>query len=75
MAVNNRFAVLLAEKSMREKRRISVAEVSRGTGITQRTLMQWAHNTVTRFDAPVISALCAYFNCSVGDLLEYAPDP
>lgn len=73
MAVRNRLAILLAEKSVDSKRRISIAEISRETGIDQRTLGKWANNTITRFDAPVISALCAYFNCSVGDLLEYTP--
>lgn len=71
MSVNNQFALLLAEKGMKEKRHISIAEVGRETGIAERTLQAWARNDVTRFDAPVIDALCAYFNCSVCELLVY----
>jgi putative transcriptional regulator len=73
MTINNRFGVLLAEREAREKRRISVAEVSRETGIGQRTLLQWAHNTIARFDASVIEALCSYFDCEPGDLFQREP--
>lgn len=73
MTIINRFGVLVAEKSAKEKRRVSIAEVSRDTGIGQRTLLQWAHNSITRYDAPVIEALCRYFACQVGDLLTYEP--
>jgi putative transcriptional regulator len=69
MTVNNRFALLLAEKGMKEKRRVSIAEVSRKTGIAERTLQSWARNDVTRYDAPVIEALCTYFGCQVGELI------
>ena len=74
MTVNNRFGVLLAEKSANEKRRISIAEVARSTGIDQRTLGKWANNTLTRFDAPVIDALCRYFDCQPGDLFTWSDD-
>lgn len=74
MTVNNRFAALLAEKGIQEKRRITVAEVARTTGIDQRTLGKWANNTITRYDAPVIDALCRYFDCNPGDLLQYSPE-
>lgn len=73
MTINNRFGVLLAEKAAREKRRIPVSEVAKVTGITRKTLQSWANNTVTRYDAPVIEALCAYFSCQPGDLLGYSP--
>jgi putative transcriptional regulator len=69
MTVTNRFAVLLAEKGMRERRKISIAEVSRKTGIAQRTLQKWASNRIDRYETPVIDALCKYFACSPGDLI------
>lgn len=74
MTVKNKFPLLLADKGIKENRRISIAEVSRNTGIAERTLQAWARNDITRFDTPVIEALCAYFNCSVCELLEYIPE-
>jgi DNA-binding Xre family transcriptional regulator len=73
--VTSNFSVLLARKEQREKKNIPISEVSRETGISRRALQQWANNTITRFDAPILSALCKYFDCKVGDLLEYVPDP
>lgn len=65
----NQFRILLAQKATLEQRNISIKEVSRDTGIAWSTLNAWANNLVTRYDAPVIDALCAYFDCQVGDLL------
>ena len=72
--VNNRFSLLLAEKRIQEKRTISVSEIAHDTGIARKTLLAWANNTVTRFDAPVIEALCRYFNIKPGDLFEIIDD-
>ena len=74
--INNKFGVLLAEKRMREKRNIPFSEVHEETGVSRPTLQAWSNNTVTRFDLPVIEALCQYFGVSLSDLLEYIPpDP
>lgn len=73
MPIDNRFGVLLAEKRAREKRTISLLEVSKETGISRPSLSAWANNTVTRFDLAVIEALCGYFGVNLSDLLEYSP--
>jgi putative transcriptional regulator len=72
MTVQNNFSGLLLNKSARDGRRVSIAEVSRDTGVNQKTLQDWYNNKVSRYDAPVIDALCNYFGCSVGDLIQYA---
>ena len=74
MTINNRFSLLLAEKRIREKRNISIAEVARDSGISRKTLLAWANNTVTRYDAPVLDALCRYFGVEPGSLLEYVDE-
>ncbi|WP_374496671.1 helix-turn-helix domain-containing protein [Vogesella indigofera] len=30
---------------------------------------------IERIELDVLDALCRYFNCQLGDLLEYAPKP
>ena len=60
--ISNRFRILLAQKATREKRNIALKEVGRETGIAWSTLNAWANNQVTRYDAPVIKALCEYFS-------------
>jgi putative transcriptional regulator len=74
VTVNNRFGILLAEKRIKERRNISLAEISDEIGISRKTLYAWENNTVTRFDVPVIDALCKYFGVNPGDLFEYLDD-
>ncbi|HEY3311208.1 MAG TPA: helix-turn-helix transcriptional regulator [Anaerolineales bacterium] len=74
LTINNRFAVLLAEKQIHERRNISLAEVSKETGIARKTLYAWENNAVSRFDVPVINALCKYFAVQPGELFEYLED-
>lgn len=74
VTVNNRFAVLLAEKRVKERRNISLQEVAKETGISRQTLYAWENNSVNRFDVPVINALCKYFGIEPGKLFEYVPD-
>lgn len=65
---------LLDEKSFREKRRITLSEVSEKTGISRATLTRIANvpGNVTTTDT--ISALCKYFECQPGSLLSYVED-
>jgi putative transcriptional regulator len=69
--INNRFGILLAEKRIKERRPISLAEVADATGISRKTLYAWENNKVTRYDVPVIDALCKYFEIEPGDLFQY----
>jgi putative transcriptional regulator len=74
VAINNRFAVLLAEKQINERRNIPLAEVADATGVSRRALYAWENNKVNRFDVPVINALCKYFGIQPGELFEYVED-
>lgn len=69
--INNRFGELLAQKQKNERRNISLQEVAHETGISRQALYKWENNSVTRFDVPVIDALCKYFSVKPGDLFEY----
>ena len=74
VTVNTRFGVLLAEKRMKEKRPIPLAEVADDTDITRATLYSWQNNTVKSYSNIVIDKLCKYFGVQPGDLFEYVPD-
>jgi len=74
MTVNNRFAVLLAEKRIQERRTISLQEVAEKTGISRKTLWLWENNRVNRFDVSVIDALCTYFDIEAGELIQFIRD-
>ncbi|MBI5944646.1 MAG: helix-turn-helix transcriptional regulator [Chloroflexi bacterium] len=74
VTVNNRFAALLAEKRIKERRNISLQEVAEATNVSRQSLYKWENNSVNRFDVPVINALCKYFGIKPGELFEYVPD-
>lgn len=71
--IRNRFKALLLQKSAKEGERISLGQVALATHINISTLSGWLNNRVTRYDADKLAALCEFFECKPGDLLEYAP--
>lgn len=74
VTVNNRFAALLAEKRIKERRNISLQEVAEATGVSRQALYKWENNSINRFEIRVINALCKYFGIQIGDLFEYIED-
>ncbi len=62
---------LLDEKSFNERRRITLNEVSQETGISRATLTRIANIPGYNTNTDTINALCRYFHCQPGDLLEY----
>lgn len=51
-----------------------MTRLSKETGINRRTLSVLAENRMARYDAEVLSRLCAYFGCQPGDLLHFAQE-
>lgn len=64
----------IADLEFRQRRRITLQEVADATGLSRMTLSKLAnqHGAVVRTD--VIDALCKYFQCDVGDLMQYVED-
>jgi DNA-binding Xre family transcriptional regulator len=69
VVLQNRFSELLAQKSRRIGRKITLLDASEEMGVSRKTLEAWAKNNVNRFDADIIIRMCQYLNCSVGELL------
>ena len=63
------------QKEIELGKKITVAEVSRATGLQRNTIDSWLNNKTTRYDQPVINALCKYFNVPAGSIpfLKYEP--
>ena len=64
----------IADLEFRQRRRITLQEIADATGLSRMTLSKLAnqHGAVVRTD--VIDALCKYFQCDVGDLMQYVED-
>ena len=62
---------MLDDKSFAEKRRITLNEVSKETGISRATLTRIANVPGYNTNTDTIDALCKYFECDTNKLLEY----
>jgi DNA-binding Xre family transcriptional regulator len=68
--VVSRVKFLLEEKEKREGRRISYRKVVEETGVSLTSIQNWIAGNATQYREEQILALCRYFNCEVGDLLQ-----
>lgn len=68
------FKQQLADLEFRERRRITMDEVSEKTGIARATLTRIANVPGYNTNTQTIDRLCRYFECSPGHLLEYVSD-
>lgn len=67
--IRSRLRILMAERGIKY-----VKDLAKPTGLSTKALSRLGDNQTTRFDAPVLNALCAYFGVGVGEILEYVPD-
>jgi putative transcriptional regulator len=74
MTIQNRLKVLLAEKELRENRKLTYRAVSKETGLAIGTLTEYMTQRVRRFDKSTLETLCQYLSCDVGDLMKYSAD-
>lgn len=69
-----RIQELLAEKQFKEGRRVTLNELSEVTGINRVTLSKMVNQKGYSSVTNNIDKLCKFFNCSVGDVMEYVDD-
>ena len=65
---------LLDQKSFNEGIRITLIDVADATNISRPTLNRIANERGYNAGIDNIDRLCAYFNCTPGELLEYIPN-
>ena len=65
---------LLAEKSFVENRRITFKELCEVSGISRQTLTRMVNQRGYVTGTDTLEKLCEYFNCSVGDVIEFVPN-
>ena len=65
---------LLAEKSFVENRRITFKELCDVSGVSRQTLTRMVNQRGYITGTDTLDKLCAYFNCGVGEVLEFVPN-
>ena len=66
--------IRIAEKEVREQRKITLEQVRADTHVARSMLLGMANNTIKRVPLDDLAKLCAYFKCDVGDLLMVVDD-
>ena len=56
------------------ERKLKIADVARDIEVNRGTITRLYQETATRVDLDVIDKLCGYFDCQVGDLLEFVEE-
>jgi putative transcriptional regulator len=74
MAIYNKLKVLIAEKEIREGRKLSYRIVAQEAGIPLSVLTLYTAQKVRRFDTQTLEKLCRYFGAQPGDLLVFSAD-
>ena len=68
------FKQLLDDKSFRERKRITVSDVSKETGVSRATLTRISNIPGYNTNTDTLNILCRYFDCAPGELLELRDD-
>ena len=72
--IENRFGELLAEKKRRDKKKWTYEDISAATNVSPGTLVRFARQQHSMFDAKTLASLCEFFECEIGDLLVVVAD-
>ncbi len=68
--VNSRLKVLVAEKSLKERRQLGIRTIASEAGVSVSTVQRLMNNTMRRVPLDDLGALCTYLACDVGDILR-----
>jgi putative transcriptional regulator len=74
MAIYNKLKILIAQKELREGRKLTYRTVAEEAKISISVLAEYMGQNVKRFDAETLQKLCRYFGIQPGDLLVYTDD-
>lgn len=56
---------------MMGERKLNITDVARATNLNRNTVTLLYRETARRVDFETLEALCKFFECEVGDLVEY----
>lgn len=75
MPIFNRLKILIAEKELRENRKLTYRTIAEETGISTATLTLYMSQKADRIDLTTLATLCKYLGVQPGDLLIYTEHP
>jgi putative transcriptional regulator len=73
--VNSHFRVLVAQKELREKRRIGIRVIVEECGASRSAVERLLNNTIKQVPLDDLASICDWLNCQPGDILKLEPIP
>lgn len=73
--IRSRLRRLRVEAEDRQGRKLPYRTIAAETGLSYGTVSRLATGKLVRIELDTLDKLCAYFDCKVGELLEYIPNP
>lgn len=68
--INSYMSVLVAEKSLRERRRLSVRVIVEETKCSRSAVERLLNNTIREVPLDDLAAICVWLSCTPGDILR-----
>ena len=72
--IRSNIGVLIAQKAAREGRKLPYRVVTGETRLSSGVLTRLVNSDFDRVERGTLDTLCRYFECGVGDLLQYVPE-
>jgi DNA-binding Xre family transcriptional regulator len=73
--VNSHFRVLVAQKELREKRRIGIRTIVQEAGASRSAVERLLNNSIKQVPLDDLASLCEWVPCEPGDILRLEPLP
>ena len=64
----------IADKEFKEKRKVTLDEISKATGISRNTISRIANTHGYNSTTDALDKLCDYFQCELCKIAEHIPD-
>lgn len=73
--MNSRLKVIVSEREVETGRKLGIRTIAEEANASVSTVQRLMNNSIRRVPLEDLAALCKYFECQVGDILVYVPDP
>ena len=72
--IRSRMPLLRVEKEIREGRKLPIRVIADETDLSPGAVQRLMTLDAERVDFSTLNSLCKYFNCGIGELLEYVEE-
>lgn len=73
--MNSHFKILVAQKELREKRRIGIRVIVEEAGASRSAVQRLLNNSIKMVPLDDLASLCEWVPCAPGDILRLEPLP